>query len=478
MAAADPLASLTAALKPKGGMRPIPLPVDSYEHPSKPLSARRLVNLLAEQQPGSARSEVALVSAPGLVLAETYGTGPVWAMNDDLPGRLYVVSGSRLFRVRPDNVPEDLGNVGTTTPDKIITIAVGPTAVVVCVPPRAYICGHSDPMNQIGGDSFPGASSVAYLDGYFVFTGADNDSRFFCSKLLDPSAYDALDFAYSDGLPNVVRRVVAHEGDLWMLGEAGVEVWTDTGAADFPFRRQSGGVIPYGSASPRSVALIDGSVWWVGTNCIVYRSVGYKAQRVSTSAIEAIIRMESAPAVVTALAYSQDGHSFYVLTFAGRTLVYDASSKHWHERSSAADGIGRWRPQCACLRSDIVLLGDMATGQVWRPDPGSGLDAGVAVRRMAVFPPLWGSTNRAFMHRLEVEMETGLTGDVLLDWSDDGGFTYGAARTLASGSAFEHRRRVVATRLGSFHQRNLRLRAQGRMAIYAADADITPGVGG
>ena len=43
-----------------GGMRRIPFPLESYEHRSLPLSAKRLVNLMAEQEPSDARTAAAL----------------------------------------------------------------------------------------------------------------------------------------------------------------------------------------------------------------------------------------------------------------------------------------------------------------------------------------------------------------------------------------------------------------------------------
>jgi hypothetical protein len=40
------------------------------------------------------------------------------------------------------------------------------------------------------------------------------------------------------------------------------------------------------------------------------------------------------------------------------------------------------------------------------------------------------------------------------------------------------RKRVFTTRLGSFHQRVLRLTRQGSLTLYAVDADITQPLGG
>ena len=476
---AEYLAKLTRALAPKNGMRRISFAVDSYRHPSLPLSAKRILNLYAEQEPTDARTEVALLSTPGLRLFTTYGSGPILAMNDDAPGRLYVASGTALYRVRPDQEmpPENLGNIGTTTDDKMITIAVGPVGMVVCVPPRAYTCSHSEPMNEIGG-TFPGASSVTYLDGYFVFTSTENSSRFFSSKLLDPNAFDALDFAYADGLPNVLRRVVAHQGDLWLLGEAGVEIWSDVGLAAFPFQRAPGGVIPHGCVSPRSVTMLDGSVFWLGTDCTVWRGEGYRASRVSTHAIEAMIRAFNPASVLAALAYTDNGHPFYALTFASGTMVYDCRTQRWAERSSSEDGTGRWRPQAVSLRGATVLFGDSVTGAIYHQDAGLDTDADVLVPRQATLPTIWGGTNRAFLHRLEIEMETGVSGDVTLEWSDDGGFTWPGRRVLASGAASEHRNRVVTNRLGSFRQRTFRVTMYKRGTLYGVDAYMELGDGG
>ena len=98
----DTLTALQTALSPKTGMQRIPFPLESYEHPSLPLVAKRLVNLMAEKQPADARTTAALVSTPGLVPYTPIGTGPILAMNDDVPGAIYIVSGTEAFRMSFD----------------------------------------------------------------------------------------------------------------------------------------------------------------------------------------------------------------------------------------------------------------------------------------------------------------------------------------------------------------------------------------
>ena len=351
----DTITALQQALAPKTGMQRIPFPLESYQHPSLPLSAKRLLNVMAEQAPADARTTAALVSTPTLQAWDStvggsgaIGTGPILAMNDDMPGRVYIVSGSHFYRLYfplgGSVVVEDLGDIGiadagTGAWNSFVTIAAGPTAVVVCVAPNAYTCGHDvgTPLNLITDPDFPGATSVAYCDGYFCFSAMGDTAEWFISKLLDPTAYDALDFAFSDAMPNVIRRLISHRGQIWTLGESGFEVWYDAGQADFPFRRASGGIVPIGTGSPMAVCRADQSVWWVGIDGLVWRSNGYSPQRVSTHAIEAIIG-NTTMVGLHALAHPYRGHWFYALTtYDGRTLVYDVTTKAWQERSTSTD---------------------------------------------------------------------------------------------------------------------------------------------
>jgi hypothetical protein len=470
-------------------MKRIPLPLDSYQHFSQALSTKRLLNLMAEQEPGDARTQAALISTHGAAIGDdVFGSGPILAMNADQPGVMYVASGTHFYRMtQPFGGPriiEDLGVIGTPAGadyaiNLMVTLAVGVNAAVVVVPPNAFTCSHTGPLNQIGG-TFPGAKSVAYLDGYFVFTSVSNDSQFFSSKLLDPSAFDALDFAFADGVPNVLRRVVVLRGELWFAGDAAMEVWYDAGAADFPFRRQSGGVIPYGSVSMKSLVVIDGSLFWLSTNGIIMRSKGYSAERVSTHAIEQFILRTGINAIVCAVGYTYLGHTYYCITFSNNTFVYDCATKLWHERSSSADGLGPWLVRAVAVVGDITYFGSATSGRTFSPAEIE-TDDGVTLIRHMVTPGLWAGTYRAFCNRLEMEMETGggkPTGDVVLEWSDDDGLTWKGGRVMSAGTTVGYRGRVYTTRLGSFRHRVFRMTMHHWATVYAVDADIAGGTGG
>lgn len=476
----DALSALVKAQQqPK--TQPIPFATESAEGDSNSATLERLVNLYAEIAPPGARSKITLRSTPGLQITNSFGAGPILAMSADISGRVFVASGTRFSRLNATSV-DDLGDIGSPTATYssvvAVTIAVGATQVVVCVPPRAYAARIDEmvlhPITGTVNSPFPGASSVAYLDGYFVFTADEDSTRFFVANLLDPMTFDALDFTYSDAAPNVIRRVVTHLGRLWFMGDNAIEIWYNSGDLDFPLRRDFGGVIPYGVMNTKSVAICDGSVFWLASNGMVMRNDGYKAARVSSHAIETKIHnylgLSGHPSwgIVTAFSFTEDGHPFYALTLSkpndpGLTLLLDCATKLWHERSSDPGGNGRWRPNCAAVSGHV---GDSVSGFVFQIDPASSQEAGVDVPRIAVSPPIWNGTRRAFMDRLEVVAELG-GNPMRLDWTDDYGATWKGNRTLSVSG-----KRAATDRLGSFYDRTLRLSTTGRVRIFGVDAKI------
>jgi len=483
MSDATTLATLQQALTPKVGMQRIPLTLETYQHVSPALSSKLLLNMMAEQQPADARNVVALLPTPGLSTWLNVGSGPIHAINDDLPGVIFLVSGTHFYMVNPSTLAAtDLGDIGTPsggfTPDqRLYSIAVGPTAAVVCSPPNAYVsAGPGAPVAQIT-TTWPsyGASSVAFLDGYFAFTGQMSPSFFFITRLEDPTLVDALDFAALDGFPNAMTKVVSLGADLWFGGGSGWEIWYDAGNADFPFRRRPNGLLQRTLGTAMSVAKGDESIFWYSADNRIYRTSGYQEQRISTHAIEGLL----SSGITSAYIYNQLGHVHYVLNLGDRSFVYDALTKVWHNASSAADGTGPWRGKCCTANTGFPLIGDAAAGRLLHADPYLSTDLGVEPQRQVVLPPLYGGTKRAFCARLEVEMEVGTVHsppNVVLDWSDDGGITWdGGPRTMLVGSSSNYRTRVYTTRLGSFRQRVFRLTAQHALSIYALDADIVVG---
>jgi hypothetical protein len=475
-------------------MQPLPLTDESYALESTSASSKKLVNLYVEQLPADARSATILRNTPGLVPFITVGSGPIIEMNTALTSSVYALSGTHFYRLtKPGTTtPLDLGSVGTSTGYKP-TIAVGTLSACVCIPPNAYVVDHSGSAStavaQITDTNFTtsGANSVTYIDGRFVFTSYNDDNEFFCTDLLNGSTVTALNFAYADGRPNIITKALVHQGNIWFAGSGGLEAWADEGYPNFPYGRQPGSDIAFGCFNTATFIECDNAIMFLGDGA-VYRLDGYTISKISSSALDEWIRDNCDYVNVEACAYAYAGRDHYVLNFTGafpRSVAYDALTKRWHDRNS---GAGFWLGRSAAnfnsannvgLPQGSALIGDRTTGVIYHPIPMSNADNGVIQTHVLTMPNIYAQTKRAFMARLELQMETGIAltnNAIMLEISDDGGNTY-RTKTPAqiSGPTGNGRYRVAWTRLGSFRERILRFTFYDIVNIYSVFADIEQG---
>jgi len=126
----------------------------------------RMVNLFPEAIPNEGKEAGFLNRAPGLRLAVTVGNGPIrglWSFND----RMYVVSGNTLYKLDTDYDIKTLGTIANTGP---VSMSDNGTQLFVAANGPGYIYNSiTDVFQQINDIDYPGAVTVGYLDGYFVF---------------------------------------------------------------------------------------------------------------------------------------------------------------------------------------------------------------------------------------------------------------------------------------------------------------------
>jgi hypothetical protein len=154
-------------------MASLPLPLHSYQLRSRPASPSRLVNCFPEKLPPGAKAPYALTRTPGIATWTTVGNGPISAMLEAL-GYLWVVSGSKLYRVDSNKVVTEIGTVGLSSR---IDMANNITTIVVVNEPDAYYYDTTtSTFGQITDPDFTsrGASDVEFLDNYLLFTEPDS----------------------------------------------------------------------------------------------------------------------------------------------------------------------------------------------------------------------------------------------------------------------------------------------------------------
>ena len=473
----------------------------SYVARSVNAADSRMVNLFPEVVPEGGKEPAFLQRAPGLRLLATIGTGPIrglWTLKEFG----YVVSGDTLYRINSNWTATALGVIANTGP---VSISDNGTQIFIAANGPSYIYNTlTNVFQQITDIDFPGAVTVGYLDGYFVFN-EPNSQKFWITSLLEGTQVDPLDFASAEGSPDGLVALIVDHREVWLFGTNSAEVWYDAGTADFPLQRIQGAFNEIGCAAAYSVAKMDNSVFWLGADArgrgIVYRANGYKAQRISTHAVEWQIQQYGNLSDAIGYTYQQDGHSFYVLVFpsANTTWVYDAATQAWHERAGWHDGeFTRHRGNCQMNYNDEIVIGDFENGNIYAFDLDVYADNGQIQRWLRSWRALPTGTNtlrRTTHHALQLDCETGVGlnepptadeiyetlavvgvlategGDLLvtesgdeidvtdsplvtmipramLRWSDDGGHTWSNEHWKSMGAIGQFGRRAIWRRLG------------------------------
>jgi hypothetical protein len=474
-----------------------PILGSSYVARSINAADNRMINLFPEVIPEGGKEPGFLNRAPGLKLQRAVGTGPIralWAHQTN-GADFYVVSGTEVYKMTSlTATPVKLGDVADGGP---VSIADNGTQLFFACNGPSYIYNEAtNEFKQITDPDFPGAATVGYLDGYFVFN-EPNSQRIWVTALLDGTSIDPLDFASAEGSPDGLVAVNIDHREAWLFGTDSVEVWYDVGGTDFPLQRIQGAFNEIGCVAAFSIAKLDNSLYWLGTDArgqgIVYKANGYAGQRVSTHAIEYAIAQYGNISDALAYTYQQEGHGFYVLTFpsANATWVYDAATQAWHERAGLVNGaFTRHRSNCQCNFGGETVVGDFENGNIYTFDLDVYSDNGQAqkwLRSWRALPTGQNNLKRTAHHSLQLDAETGVglngltndtnvflvteaednliteSGDFILSsitqipieppqamlrWSDDGGHTWSSEHWTSMGRIGEYGHRTIWRRLG------------------------------
>jgi hypothetical protein len=422
----------------------------------------RMVNLFPEIVPEAGKEPAFLNRAPGLRKLLSVGNGPIrglWSF----AGNMYAVSGNALYKINSQYVATRLGTIANNGP---VSMSDNGTQLFIAANPQGYIYNAStNVFQQITDADFPGAVTVGYLDGYFVFN-EPSSQKIWVTALLDGTSVDPLDFASAEGSPDGVVGIIVDHRELWVFGTNSVEVWYDAGTADFPLQRIQGAFNEIGCVAPYSIAKMDNGIFWLGQDArgqgIVYRSEGYTGKRVSTHAVEWQIQQYGNLSDAVAYTYQQDGHSFYVLIFpsANTTWVYDASTQAWHERAGFSAGeFTRHRSNCQVFFNNEVIVGDYQNGNLYAFDLDVYADNGSIqkwLRTWRALPTGKNDLRRTAHHSLQLDCETGVglnegqgsDPQVMLRWSDDGGHTWSNEHWTSIGKIGQFGKRAFWRRLG------------------------------
>lgn len=129
--------------------------------------------------------------------------------------------------------------------------------------------------------------------------------------------------------PDFVQAPVPVPGganNMLLLGRNVAEMWQFTGAALFPYQRNSTFNSDYGCINAATVASLGDVIVWIGVNeqsgpvLMVYK--GNRIEQISTDGIDFEMGNLSNPQDCTGFLYQQDGHLIYQFTFPLDNISY------------------------------------------------------------------------------------------------------------------------------------------------------------
>ncbi len=435
---------------------------------SRPWSGAELVNAFSEMSEGDKADTYAVMGIPGLVLFADISNQPVRGQHV-MAGVNYAVVGAALYSVASDGTFVSLGVVAGATP---VMMADNGTELAIQSGSQGYVYSGGTLYSSIV--SLPQVSNVVYMDGYFVWPIYASD-QFIISGLNDGLSYDPLDIATVEGDPDNIVGCVNDHRELQFFGSRTIEIWYNSGAADFPFARQGNAFIERGCADRDSLVKIDNSVQFVGNDLVVYRLNGYEPVRISTHAIEYQIGLAS---WFRAFTHTSVGHKWYVVNTNLGCFAYDMATGAWARRRSL--GLLNYRGANAADVYGKTLIGDGRTGKIYYTDIEENTENGEAIPIEIQVPSLQTNRLKSTLYAFEVQLQAGAgtvdTADpqIILSYSKDGGNTYGPGLYRTMGAQGSYLTRCV-WRLGvQFRQLQIKLEMPAKVQrfVIAYYADI------
>jgi hypothetical protein len=459
----------------------------TYVARSPNISLERSVNFYVENNPEGSKGPDSLIGTPGTDLWATVGTGVIRGKHV-FNGVMFVVSGNKLYSVTTAGTATELGTLSTSTGNVSMQdngVGTYGNQLIVVDGTDGYIYNVSAAAFSIISTSggFPSnPTMVEFLDGYFVVISSGLRS-YNVSELYDGTTWLAQASKEVLGTPSQISSVITLGNQLCFMKSDSTEFSYNAATATSvgsPFSRVAGSIRDFGIAAPFSISRGDSGVFFLGNTRAgessslsgVMLTDGSVARIISTTAINYQIQRLSTVSDAFGYCYTDEGHTFYVLTFPTEnwTIVYDTLTQQWHERSLYISGdpftVNRHVGNTYAYFNGKHLIGDYrANGKIYHMDSDYYDDDGVnlVAFRTTKYAQDDEELRNVFFSQLQIDMETGVGAGVVaepqavLSWSDDGGRSWASDRVGIMGRTGEYTARVIWRRLGRSRARVFRL---------------------
>lgn len=479
---------------------------ESYKARSSTLAADTAINVYLEtRQSETAPKPATWYGTPGLVLqvtARTLRTRGSFTQD----GRAWTVIGDTLYEFALDSVGAfSLTTIGTVADDgfpvSFISNGKGGDQLGVVSGGVFYVLA-LDTNTFLPPVSLPFVNPVmaCFLDGYGLLLQQDSPIVWF-SALEDFTAFDALDFFARSSTSDNFVGIGATRDRIWGMGSATTTLFYDSGDADTPFVPYPGSTTQVSLASPWLMTVDGDIVTWVGARGQgarqMFQATDPSPTVISTPPIEAFLARCETLEDGELLTYTQDGHSFSLVTCPSspdevQTYGWDLREGVWHARAGwdAVRGVyTRWRAKACIAWRDRLIVGDFHTADVYTLELDTYTDNGTILKRERTAPYIGDENQWLFLDQIELGVQAGVglsTGQgsdptANLEISRDSAHTFVNAGPAPIGAMGQYLARCIWRKLGRARMDRLVLRVTQtdpvKTAWVGAWLRLTPGSG-
>lgn len=393
----------------------------SYKGRSVSIDSQECVNFYLEKaESNNSKSQSVLIGTPGKRLFLDLSYNIIRAMYSTVDDRCFVVSGNRLYEIFTDKSTNIIGTISSSSGK--VSFAENETQLIIVDGIDGYLFYLNEGVEPAG--TFKKIVSIEYFKGnsvcninrYFL-QNVINSGYFVCSNLGNGEVWSALDSASAEISADNIVTLGSVNNELWLFGLKTIEVWYNSGNADFPFSRINNAFINIGISAVDSLGIINNTVIWLGGNSqgqgIIWMAIGYIPRRISTHSIEYLISTIDDISDAKAWVYQQEGHYFYVINFsnANKTLCYDITTDTWHERGWLNKKTGlndRDIANCSVFFNGKNLVGDYRNGKIYELDLDYYFDDDNLIKRIRTGGHIHSDRKRLFFNQFELDLQKGI----------------------------------------------------------------------
>lgn len=416
----------------------------SYQSPSLPASAQRLVNMWPEAVQNGLVN-VAAHQFPGLKRQLSGSAGEFDRGGHVFQGQLYQVDGAQLYLVSSGYVRTPIGAIAGT--DRVSIADNGTVMVIVTGGDGEYTYdGTTFAATSLGQNP----TNVEYLNAQFFYD--DDDGRVGVSSIGGTTVPAGNYFTPESNPDSLVRSYIFNQY-IYVGSESSFEPWQPATGLP-PVERMNGAIIEStGLAGRNAITNTEMAMYFVSSKGDAYQLQGFTPKNISTVAISyAWTDYTLTDAIVQTFKLFSLDFVLFMFPTDGKTWGYVEQYDLWFELEHGTAG-DRWLGNSIFDAYGSVVVAGYASGNIYTLDADTYTDNDETTVRERIFAPLagekLGKPRQMFqMSELKLSLETGVGNSTELDpqlavsFSSDGAQSFSNERFKQLGQEGQYRKDI------------------------------------